>query len=205
MGAVLTWAVSDNEYESTPEVELDFEPLKHHEDSKAFKNQFSADIFRLKTTILTNIFKLNKLTVLKNEKSTFNDVYDDISKMSKLGEEQFKVFWTNRLVMYKVLISDPILLNSLNLPGNPNKATERSCCDISDNGETKEGRRNTRWICWKFVAHWDIWNSSKLVCKPIFTLSWHEIACNKSISYNIQAFISFNEEWNNDWTFSAFT
>ena len=205
MGAVLTWAVSDNEYESTPELELDFEPLKHHEDSKAFKNQFSADIFRLKTTILTNIFKLNKLTVLKNEKSTFNDVYDDISKMSKLGEEQFKVFWTNRLVMYKVLISDPILLNSLNLPGNPNKATERSCCDISDNGETKEGRRNTRWICWKFVAHWDIWNSSKLVCKPIFTLSWHEIACNESISYNIQAFISFNEEWNNDWTFSAFT
>ena len=202
---MLTWAVSDNEYESTPEVELDFEPLKHHEDSKAFKNQFSADIFRLKTTILTNIFKLNKLTVLKNEKSTFNDVYDDISKMSKLGEEQFKVFWTNRLVMYKVLISDPILLNSLNLPGNPNKATERSCCDISDNGETKEGRRNTRWICWKFVAHWDIWNSSKLVCKPIFTLSWHEIACNESISYNIQAFISFNEEWNNDWTFSAFT
>ena len=202
---MLTWAVSDNEYESTPEVELDFEPLKHHEDSKAFKNQFSPDIFRLKTTTLTNIFKLNKLTVLKNEKSTFNDVYDDISKMSKLGEEQFKVFWTNRLVTYKVLISDPILLNSLNLPGNPNKATERSCCDISDNGETKEGRRNTRWICWKFVAHWDIWNSSKLVCKPIFTLSWHEIACNESISYNIQTFISFNEEWNNDWTFSAFT
>ena len=27
--------------------------------------------------------------------------------------------------MYKVLISDPILLNSLNLPGNPNKATEK--------------------------------------------------------------------------------
>ena len=82
--------------------------------------------------------------MLNNEKFTFNDVYDDISKMSKLGEEQFKVFWTNRLVTYKVLISDPILLNSFNLPGNPNKATERSCCDISDNGETKEGRRNTR-------------------------------------------------------------
>ena len=63
--------------------------------------------------------------MLNNEKFTFNDVYDDISKMSKLGEEQFKVFWTNRLVTYKVLISDPILLNSLNLPGNPNKATEK--------------------------------------------------------------------------------
>ena len=27
-----------NEYESTPEVELDFEPLKRHEDSEAFQN-----------------------------------------------------------------------------------------------------------------------------------------------------------------------
>ena len=195
-----------NEYKNTPKVKPDFEPLRHLKDSKAFQNQFSADVSRLKTSILMNPFKLNKLTVLINEKSTFSDiVYDDISKMSKLGEEQFQAFWTDRLVTCKVPVSDPILLNSLNLPGNPNKATERSCCDISDNGETKEGRRNTRWICWKFVAHWDIWNSSKLVCKPIFTLSWHEIACNKSISYNIQAFISFNEEWNNDWTFSAFT
>ena len=53
-----------NEYESTPEVELDFEPLKHYEDSEAFQNQFSADVCRLKTSILTNPFKLNKLTLL---------------------------------------------------------------------------------------------------------------------------------------------
>ena len=33
-----------NEYESTPEVELDFEPIKHQEDSKAFQNQFSAHV-----------------------------------------------------------------------------------------------------------------------------------------------------------------
>ena len=116
-----------NEYESTPEVELDFEPLKHHEDSEAFQNQFSADVSRLKTSILTNPFELNKLTVLNNEKSNFNDImYDDISKMSKLGEEQFKAFWTDRIVTCKVPVSDPILLNSLNLLGNPNKATEKA-------------------------------------------------------------------------------
>ena len=72
---------------STPKVELDFEPLKHHEDSETFKNRFSAHVSWLKTSILTNSFKLNKLTVLNNEKATFNDiVYDDVSKMSKLGE-----------------------------------------------------------------------------------------------------------------------
>ena len=64
--------------------------------------------------------------MLNNEKSTFNVIVnDDISKMSKLGREQFKAFWTDRLVTCKVPVSDPILLNSLNLPGNPNKATEK--------------------------------------------------------------------------------
>ena len=115
-----------NEYKNTPKVKPDFEPLRHLKDSKAFQNQFSADVSRLKTSILMNPFKLNKLTVLINEKSTFSDiVYDDISKMSKLGEEQFQAFWTDRLVTCKVPVSDPILLNSLNLPGNPNKATEK--------------------------------------------------------------------------------
>ena len=76
-----------NEYESTPQVELHFEPLRHLKHSKAFQNQFLADVSRLKTSILTNPFKLTKLTVLNNEKSTFNDiVYDGISKMSKLGK-----------------------------------------------------------------------------------------------------------------------
>ena len=114
------------EYESTPEVELDFEALKHHKDSEEFYNQFSVHVSKLKTSILTNPFKLNKLTVLNNEKATFNDiVYDDISKMSKLGEEQFKAFWIDRLVTCKVPVRDPILLNLLNLPGNPNKAKEK--------------------------------------------------------------------------------
>ena len=82
-----------NEYESIPEVELDFEPLKHHEDSEAFQNQFWADASRLKTSILTNPFKLNKLTLLNNKKFTFNDVvYDYISKISKLGKNSLKRF-----------------------------------------------------------------------------------------------------------------
>ena len=109
-----------NEYESNPETEIDFKPLKYHEDSEAFQNQFSAHVSQLKTSILTNSFKLNKLTVLNNEKASFNDIVsDDISKMSKLGKEQLKAFWMNRLLTRKISVSDPTLLNSLNLPGNP--------------------------------------------------------------------------------------
>ena len=52
-------------------------------------------------------------------------MYDDISKMSKLGEEQFEGFWMDRFVTCKKPVSDPILLNLLNLPGNTNKATEK--------------------------------------------------------------------------------
>ena len=52
-------------------------------------------------------------------------MYDNISKMSKLREEQREAFWTDKLVMWKVPVSDPMLLNLFNLPGNPNKATEK--------------------------------------------------------------------------------
>ena len=37
-----------NEYERTFKVELDFESLRHHEDSQAFQNQFLAHVFQLK-------------------------------------------------------------------------------------------------------------------------------------------------------------
>ena len=62
--------------------------------------------------------------MLNNEKVTFNDtVYDEISKISKLGEEQFKAVWMDKLVTCKIPVSHPVLLNLLNLPGNPSKAT----------------------------------------------------------------------------------
>ena len=115
-----------NKYEGTTKIELDFEPLNHHGNSKRFQNQFIAHVSQLKTLVLTNQFNLNKLTLLNNEKTTFNDiVYNHISKMLKLEEEQFKAFWMDRLVTYKIPVSNPISLNLLNLPGKPNKATEK--------------------------------------------------------------------------------
>ena len=50
--------------------------------------------------------------MLNNEKATFNNiVYDDISKMLKLGKDQFKAFWMDRPVTCKMPVSNPILLN----------------------------------------------------------------------------------------------
>ena len=60
--------------------------------------------------------------MLNNEKS--NVVYNDF-KMSKLREEQFRAFWTDRFVTCKIPVSDPILLNLHDLPGNQNKAGEK--------------------------------------------------------------------------------
>ena len=45
--------------------------------------------------------------------------------MSKLREEQFKAFLMDRLATSKIPVSDLTLLNSLDLPSNPNKATEK--------------------------------------------------------------------------------
>ena len=52
-------------------------------------------------------------------------MYDDTSKMLKLGEEQSKAFWTDRLVTCKAPVTDTIFLSLLNLPANPNKASEK--------------------------------------------------------------------------------
>ena len=52
-------------------------------------------------------------------------MYDHISKILKLGEEQFEPFWIDRLFVSKIPLSDPISWNLLNLPGNQNKATEK--------------------------------------------------------------------------------
>ena len=74
--------------------------------------------------------------MLNNEKSTFNDIVrDDISKISILGEEQLKALCMDRLVSCTIPVNNPILLKSLDLPGNPNKVTEKG-----DDIEIKGGR-----------------------------------------------------------------
>ena len=44
--------------------------------------------------------------------------------MLKLGDDQFKTDWMDKLVTCKIPVRDPILLNFLNLPGNRNQANK---------------------------------------------------------------------------------
>ena len=131
--------------------------------------------------------------MLNNEKSNFNDImYDDISKMSKLEEEQFKAFWTDRIRMCKVPVNDPILLNSLNLPGNPNKATEKAPVLTLATMEKLKKAGKTRSELVENLLRTEIFEIPQSLSANQYSLYHgivYEIVCNKSISYNIQAFI----------------
>ena len=115
------------EYEGVGEPEgQSSDPLSHHEDSQRFQEIFSKDVTHLKEVTLTNPFKMDKLTVLNQETASFNDsIIEDIQRLSKCGEEQFQSFWSNRLDQYVLPITEPITLNSYNLPGNYNKCAEK--------------------------------------------------------------------------------
>ena len=113
-----------NEYESDGDCDNDdgsFES-RHHEDTNAFQNRFTCDVEKLGQAIVSNPFKLDKLTVLNNhEKASFNDsVFQDLKIICSEGERQFRDFWEKRLTSNQDSIKAPILLNSYNLPGNYN-------------------------------------------------------------------------------------
>ena len=84
-----------NVYEGTPDVELDFEPLKHHQPRR--QRNFSKFVLSSCFSVKNINSNSNKLAVLNNEKATFNDMlYESISKMPKLGELQsfrWKCLW----------------------------------------------------------------------------------------------------------------
>jgi hypothetical protein len=110
------------EYEGDDELESDSRADHHHEDTAAFKDRFSKDVNNLDNAMVSNPFKLEKLTVLNQEDASFNDsVFEDLKVMCAEGEKQFLQFWNKRLASSEVSIKEPISLNSFNLPGNQNK------------------------------------------------------------------------------------
>ena len=112
-----------SEYEGDEEMDFNnIEASHHHEDTATFKTRYSKDVCRLEEAIITNPFKLEKLTVLNQETASFNaSVFEDIESMSKKGEQQFLDFCDRRLIKSTISIKDPITLNSFNLPGNQSK------------------------------------------------------------------------------------
>ena len=97
-------------------------PITMRTHTLAFKKRYSNDVCRLEAAIVTNPFKLDKLTVLNQETASFNaSVFENIKNMSQKGEHQFLEFWKCRLNDCTISIKEPITLNSFNLPGNQSK------------------------------------------------------------------------------------
>ena len=127
--AVAKWGLCVHElasivqdFEFDEENDFGADPEKHHEDTLAFQKRFSSDVGRLEKAIITNPFKLEKLTVLNNEEASFNtSVTEDLRVISEEGEKQFMKFWEKRLVSNDLSLKEPITLNSFNLPGNQTK------------------------------------------------------------------------------------
>ena len=65
-----------------------------------------------------NPFELNKLTKINNINVSFDDkVFQDLSKMIDVGQEQFHSFWKERLVTASTPLDAPIKKNSFLTPG----------------------------------------------------------------------------------------
>ena len=69
-----------------------------NEISDAFNLRFLEDVEKLASLLVDNPFQLDTLTVLNNANIKFHpSVFHDISTLTKNGQEQFEIFWTERL------------------------------------------------------------------------------------------------------------
>ena len=107
------------EFESDMTYNIDNVGLeKHHEDSQAFQNRFTSDVKTLEQAIVHNPFELDKLTKINNIDVTFDDkVFQDLAKLTDVGQQQFNSFWNQRLVMASIPLDDSIKKNSFLTPG----------------------------------------------------------------------------------------
>ena len=144
----LTSIVSEYEFEEQSD-EVDpgtFEHDRHHEDTVAFQKRFSNYVDGLEKALISNPFKLEKLTVLNNhEKASFNDcVFEDLKIIGSEGENQFLEVWGKSLLSNTLSIKNTISLNSYNLPGNYNKKAANDpvmkACKCWDKEKVSGGR-----------------------------------------------------------------
>ena len=86
--------VSEYDFEEN-DMNSPHEAYRRHEDSVVFQKRFTTDVNCLEKAVISNPFRLEKLTVLNShDKVKFNDsVFEDIKII-----KQFLHFWGKRLV-----------------------------------------------------------------------------------------------------------
>ena len=113
--------IGEFEYDDVEEELTSDNTKPHHEDTKSFKQRFHKDVERLNMSITTNPCEFDDLTLINDTNTKFNaQVFEDIQTLSKQGDEQFREFWSKRLLDKVLSKKSPISLNSFNLPGNQN-------------------------------------------------------------------------------------
>ena len=101
-------------------------PKKHHENNPTFKKDFSSDTARLFKSFPENPFLLEKLTVINNTDTIFEDnIFYNLTQLESTGTKQFQTFIKDRLVMSKVSICTKIVLNHFMLPGSAKSTRSR--------------------------------------------------------------------------------
>ena len=97
--------------------------LRHHEEAKHVQRAFARDVKRLANTIeeMGNPFteNSNDLLVLDSRDLADPAVINTVRQIEKLGQEQYDVYVSERLVSQTKPISDPIKKNNLPLFSRP--------------------------------------------------------------------------------------
>ena len=94
---------------------------KHHEDNTSFRTRFIKDVELLVAGFTVNPFEVSDFTPINNTAVQFNDeVRENIRLVPQIGEEQFLIFWNDRLIMAKVPIYKTIKENKHILASSSN-------------------------------------------------------------------------------------
>ena len=82
---------------------------KHHEDTLSFQKRFFEDTAKLYSNFTCNPFELGELTRTDDTSVRFDPrIIADTKLLESNGEQQFNMFWNDRLVCSKAPVSDII-------------------------------------------------------------------------------------------------
>ena len=102
------------------------DPKKHHENNPTFQKDFCNDTSILFSSFPENPFLMNKLTVINNIDTIFEEnIYHNLTQLEPVGTGQLETFIELRLVKSKLPISSKITLNHFMLPGSTKSTISR--------------------------------------------------------------------------------
>ena len=97
-------------YDEDDDDEEDFNATrKHHEDTLSFQKRFFEDAAKLYSNFTCNPFELGELTRIDDTSARFDPrIIADTKLLESNGEQQFNMFWNNRLIYSKAPVSNTI-------------------------------------------------------------------------------------------------